>query len=240
MMRTFASSASLSADSFAAIRAPESLATLSDVPAPEVIREWELGPAEIRSAANAAAAGPDAVLSACRRMFHQETGDVVPDLAQMPIRIGDIIFTADVRKQLQEHSHRPGCASRCSNTGALSVFPDGSRPHRVVCRSQRFGKTMAAQVLARELNRELLRVDIPESSTNTLARRRSACNWSLSRVSGRLSFCSSTRPTHCLASARRSKMRWIATPTFDRLSAATHGAVRGDRHSRDESQERSR
>ncbi len=133
----------------------------TDVPAPEVIREWELRPAEIRAAANAAAAGPDAVLSACRRMLHQETGDLLLTSLKCPYLWDDIVLTPDVRKQLEELSSQArlrepvlehwGFERLCAmghGLTALFAGPSGC------------GKTMAAQVLARELNRELLRVDL--------------------------------------------------------------------------------
>jgi len=133
----------------------------TDVPASEVIREWELRPAEIRAAANAAAAGPDAVLSACRRMLHQETGDLLLTSLKCPYVWDDIVLTADVRKQLQELSSQArlrepvlehwGFERLCAmGRGLTALFagPSGC------------GKTMAAQVLARDLNRELLRVDL--------------------------------------------------------------------------------
>jgi hypothetical protein len=133
----------------------------TDVPAPEVIREWELRPAEIRAAANAAAAGPDAVLSTCRRMLHQETGDLLLTSLKCPYVWDDIVLTPDVRKQLEELCAQArlreqvlehwGLARLCAmGRGLTALFagPSGC------------GKTMAAQVLARELNRELLRVDL--------------------------------------------------------------------------------
>jgi AAA+ superfamily predicted ATPase len=129
-------------------------------PAPAVISEWDLRPGEIRAAARSAIAGPEAVLSACRRMLHQEPGELLTSL-KCPYVWDDIVLTADVRKQLCELSAQArlrdpvldewGFDRLCAmGRGITALFagPSGC------------GKTMAAQVLARELNRELLRVDL--------------------------------------------------------------------------------
>jgi hypothetical protein len=132
----------------------------SSEPPPAPIPEWELQPAEIRSAAQIAYADPEAVKSACRQMRRRSPGELLTAL-QCPYTWHDIVLPGVVRQQLGElvaQSHLGaevldgwGFERLCRMSRGISALfagPSGT------------GKTMAAQVLARELDRELLRVDL--------------------------------------------------------------------------------
>jgi ATPase family associated with various cellular activities (AAA) len=127
---------------------------------PEAIRGWSLRPAEIRSAAQVAGAGVDAVLKACRSMLHSDPGELFTALP-CPYVWNDIVLAPGVRRQLEELAVQArlgaevlegwGFERLCRMGRGLNVLfagPSGT------------GKTMAAQVVARELGRELYRVDL--------------------------------------------------------------------------------
>jgi len=129
-------------------------------PLPEAIRGWSLRPAEIRAAAQVASAGPEAVLDACRGMLHSEPGELFTALP-CPYAWDDIVLAHGVRKQLEELTAQArlgaavleewGFERLCRMGRGLNVLfagPSGT------------GKTMAAQVVARALGRELYRVDL--------------------------------------------------------------------------------
>jgi SpoVK/Ycf46/Vps4 family AAA+-type ATPase len=129
-------------------------------PIPEAIRGWSLRPAEIRTAAQIACAGSAAVLDTCRRMLHKEEGDLFTALP-CPYAWDDIILPNGVRRQLEELTAQArlsaavleewGFERLCRMGRGLNVLfagPSGT------------GKTMAAQVVARALGRELYRVDL--------------------------------------------------------------------------------
>jgi len=129
-------------------------------PLPEAIRGWRLRPAEIRAAAQVASAGPEAVAEACRGMLHNEPGGLFTPLP-CPYAWDDIVLAHGVRKQLVELTAQArlgaavleewGFERLCRMGRGLNVLfagPSGT------------GKTMAAQVVARALGRELYRVDL--------------------------------------------------------------------------------
>jgi SpoVK/Ycf46/Vps4 family AAA+-type ATPase len=129
-------------------------------PCPEAIRSWSLRPAELRAAAQVAAAGEAAVLAACRAMLHSDPGELFTALP-CPYAWNDIVLASGVRRQLEELAAQArlgaevlegwGFERLCRTGRGLNVLfsgPSGT------------GKTMAAQVVARELGRELYRVDL--------------------------------------------------------------------------------
>ena len=76
------------------------------------------------------------------------------------------------------------------------------------------GKTMAAEVMARELALELFQIDLSSVVSKYIGETESNLSAHLPRrraVAARC--CSSTRPMRCSASARRSRTRTTATPT---------------------------
>jgi len=129
-------------------------------PYPDAIRGWSLRAAEIRAAAQVAGAGEDAVLKACRGMLHSDPGELFTALP-CPYEWNDIVLAPGVRRQLEELTTQArlgaevledwGFERLCRMGRGLNVLfagPSGT------------GKTMAAQVVARELRRELYRVDL--------------------------------------------------------------------------------
>jgi hypothetical protein len=129
-------------------------------PFPEAMRGWSLRPAEIRSAATVAGAGEAAVLNACRGLLHSNPGELFTALP-CPYAWNDIVLAPGVRRQLEELTAQArlgnevlddwGFERLCRMGRGLNVLfagPSGT------------GKTMAAQVVARELGRELYRVDL--------------------------------------------------------------------------------
>ena len=129
-------------------------------PFPQAIRGWSLRPVEIRSAAQTAGAGEEAVLRTCRSILHSDPGELFTPLP-CPYAWDDIVLAPGVRRQLEELAAQArlgtevledwGFERLCRMGRGLNVLfagPSGT------------GKTMAAQVVARELGRELYRVDL--------------------------------------------------------------------------------
>jgi hypothetical protein len=127
---------------------------------PTAIRGWSLRPAETRAAAQVAQAGEEAVLSVCRSMLHSDPGELFSPLP-CPYAWDDIVLAAGIRRQLEELTAQArltnevleqwGFNRLCLMGRGLNVLfagPSGT------------GKTMAAQVIARALGRELYRVDL--------------------------------------------------------------------------------
>jgi hypothetical protein len=131
-------------------------------PAPRLLRDWELTPADIELGAAAAVAGPAVTSGVIRRRLRAGTLEsmtamdcpygwddlVVPDHVDDQLRRlrNQVLLTHDV---LDKWEFRRLCPS---STGIAALFagPSGT------------GKTMAAQVLARSLELDLYRVDLAE------------------------------------------------------------------------------
>jgi hypothetical protein len=135
-------------------------AAVTSAPVPRIVTEWDLTPAEVRTGAAAAAAGQavaSGVLRNCvRRGAHRALSAlalpydwddlVVQDHVESALRrlCNEVLFRRDV---LDEWEFRRLCPTTAGVT-ALFAGPSGT------------GKTMAAQVLARALDLDLLRVDL--------------------------------------------------------------------------------
>ncbi len=133
--------------------------TQIDMPSP--VLEWSLRPAEIRAAAQVGCAGADAVLAECRRML-QHDGELTSTL-KCPYTWDDLVLSPLVRKQLEELSAQARLRNDVLETwGFDRLCPMGRGISALFAGPSGTGKTMAAQVLARELGRELCRVDLAE------------------------------------------------------------------------------
>jgi hypothetical protein len=135
---------------------------LTPEPMPGPLRDWQLTPAELHATAQVARAGPEATLHVARGILHHEPGELFTTLP-LPYTWDDIVLTTDIRRHLEELAAQAclrgqvleewGFDRLCRmgrGINALFAGPSGT------------GKTMAAQVLARDLGRELCRVDLAE------------------------------------------------------------------------------
>ena len=134
----------------------------SITPAPRLVQEWELTPADITAGAAASSAGPALAMRVIRDRLRAGT------LASMtvldcPYEWADLIVPVHVSEQLRQlrdqvlltHEVLDGWEFRrlvptAAGVTALFAGPSGT------------GKTMAAQVLARSLELELFRIDLAE------------------------------------------------------------------------------
>jgi len=129
-------------------------------PFPEAIRNWSLRPAEIRAAAQVASAGAEAVLDACRRLLYSEPGELFTSLP-CPYGWEDIVLAPAIRQQLEELAAQARLgAAVLEDWGFERLCRMGRGLNVLFAGSSGTGKTMAAQVVARVLGRELYRVDL--------------------------------------------------------------------------------
>jgi AAA+ superfamily predicted ATPase len=134
----------------------------TDVPAPDSAREWNLSPAEIRAAANVAHAGPVAVLQACHRLLQRDHEGLLTKL-ECPYTWDDIVVPAAMRRQLEELTAQARLQTAVlEDWGFGRLCPMGHGLSALFAGPSGTGKTMAAQVVARTLDRELCRVDLAE------------------------------------------------------------------------------
>jgi SpoVK/Ycf46/Vps4 family AAA+-type ATPase len=135
-------------------------AQLSDEDAPAPVAEWLLTPAEIYRAAQVAPAGPAAVVETCRRMLHRSPGELFSPLP-CPYEWHDIVLTSQVRQHLEELARQARLRwTVYEDWGFARLVPLGKGISALFAGPSGTGKTMAAQVLARELGMELYRVDL--------------------------------------------------------------------------------
>lgn len=157
---TVAARTSFTLTSITSVQRERLWSRFSSEPFPAAIRGWSLRPAEIRAAAQIAPAGEAAVLRACRSMLHSDPGELFTPLP-CPYAWDDIVLASGIRRQLEELTAQArltnevldqwGFDRLCRMGRGLNVLfagPSGT------------GKTMAAQVIARSLGRELYRVDL--------------------------------------------------------------------------------
>ena len=134
--------------------------SLSAAPVPGPVAGWQLTPAEISAAAQAAPAGQDAVAEVCRRMLHRSPGELFSPLP-CPYDWEDIVLTAPVREHLEEVAQQARLRwTVYEEWGFERLVPLGKGISALFAGPSGTGKTMAAQVLARSLDLELYRVDL--------------------------------------------------------------------------------
>lgn len=133
---------------------------LAKIPAPAMVADWMLTPAEIVNAVRMAPAGTEAVAEVCQEDLGAGARELFTPLI-CPFTWDDIILSPAVRDHLAEFEQQVrlrwnvyedwGFGRLCPlGTGITAMFagPSGT------------GKTMAAQVLARSLGMKLYRVDL--------------------------------------------------------------------------------
>jgi hypothetical protein len=128
--------------------------------APGPVAEWALRAGEVVAAAQAAAAGEDAVREVCKRLLLDTPSKLVTAL-RLPYRWDDLVASA----QLLAHLHELEAQARSRSEvldgwGMARLVSIGRGVTAMFAGPSGTGKTMAAQVLARELGLELLRVDL--------------------------------------------------------------------------------
>jgi SpoVK/Ycf46/Vps4 family AAA+-type ATPase len=129
-------------------------------PAPHVIENWILTPAEIARAAHLAPAGPDAVAHACQESLSSAPGELFTPLV-CPFTWQDIVLPAGLREHLAELERQVRLRwAVYEEWGFERLCPLGRGITAMFSGPSGTGKTMAAQVLARSLGLKLLRVDL--------------------------------------------------------------------------------
>ncbi|MDD5034282.1 MAG: AAA family ATPase [Methylococcaceae bacterium] len=127
---------------------------------PEAVNEWTLTPVEIKRIVPLAFLGGATVNEACRNLLHRESSELFASLP-CPYTWSDIVLQAAVKRQLEELEAQ--AKLRCSvyeDWGFGKLCPLGKGISALFAGPSGTGKTMAAQVLTRSLERELYRVDL--------------------------------------------------------------------------------
>lgn len=133
---------------------------LSHQPAPAPILDWRLTPGEIVQAAQVAPAGPDAVAAVCRQLLYAGQSELFVPLP-CPYTWDDIVLPAAVRAHLAEFENQARLRWQVyEEWGFGRLTPLGRGLSALFAGPSGTGKTMAAQIVARSMNMELLRVDL--------------------------------------------------------------------------------
>jgi SpoVK/Ycf46/Vps4 family AAA+-type ATPase len=127
---------------------------------PEELADWILTPAELSRAAVASGQGIEAALEACRQMLYQTPGELFTPLP-CPYTWDDIILPETLRAHLKEFEDQARLRRPVyEDWGFAALTPLGRGLSALFAGPSGTGKTMAAQVIARSLGRELYRVDL--------------------------------------------------------------------------------
>lgn len=134
--------------------------SLSAAPAPEAVAELLLTPAEISGAAALGGAETEAAASSLRRQLLVEPGDLLAPLP-CPYTWEDIVLPASLREHLREFEQQARWRWEVyEDWGFGRLVPLGRGVSALFAGPSGTGKTMAAQVLARELGLDLYRIDL--------------------------------------------------------------------------------
>jgi hypothetical protein len=133
---------------------------LTTTPAPRIIGDWILSPAEIAAAAQVAPAGPDMVAQACQEDVQTAPGELFTQLA-CPFTWDDIVLPHYLRQHLSELEQQVRLRWQVyEEWGFERLCPLGRGITALFAGPSGTGKTMAAQILARSLGMRLYRVDL--------------------------------------------------------------------------------
>lgn len=133
---------------------------LTPQPAPHVIDDWTLTPAEIVAAATVAPAGPELVTEVCQQNLRGTPAELFTPLP-CPYTWDDIILPPHLREHLAELEQQVRLRQFVyEDWGFERLCPMGRGITGMFCGPSGTGKTMAAQVLARALDMKLFRVDL--------------------------------------------------------------------------------
>ena len=134
--------------------------TLSDRSVPPPVLDWPLLPSDIARAAAMAAAGPEAVIDACRATLRVDAASLATRLPR-PYVWDDLVLAPSVRQHLAELEAQARLRwSVYEDWGFGRFCPMGRGIAALFAGPSGTGKTMAAQVLARALGMEIYRVDL--------------------------------------------------------------------------------
>lgn len=134
--------------------------SLSDQPLPGPLSAWTLTPAQLRVAAEAAPNGEQAQVDACRRSVHYGLEELLTPLP-CPYSWRDIVLEPSLERHLREFEDQASLRwAVLREWGFERLTPLSTGINAMLSGPSGTGKTMAAQVVARSLDMELLRVDL--------------------------------------------------------------------------------
>jgi len=134
--------------------------SLVATPAPDVVADWSLRPAEIGVAARVAPAGDHEVTEVCRRLLMADAPELASPLP-LPFRWPDLVLAAATEEHLREFEVQAASRGRVLDDWGFSRLTSlGRGTTALFAGPSGTGKTMAAQVLARSLGLDLYRVDL--------------------------------------------------------------------------------
>jgi tRNA A37 threonylcarbamoyladenosine biosynthesis protein TsaE len=135
-------------------------AALDAGPAPAPVADWSLRAGEVVAARRAAVAGEEAVRQVCRRLLFQSPSELITRL-RLPYTWDDLVVPDALMAHLRELEAQSRARSEVLDGWGLSRLTSlGRGVSAMFAGPSGTGKTMAAQVLARELGLELYRVDL--------------------------------------------------------------------------------
>jgi AAA+ superfamily predicted ATPase len=134
--------------------------SLTVAPVPEPVAEWMLTPGDIARAALVAPAGEAAVTEACRASRSEGVAHLCATLP-CPYTWADLVLAPHLRRHLEElETHARLRWQVLEDWGMARLCPGGRGLTALFSGPSGTGKTMSAQVLARSLGLELLRIDL--------------------------------------------------------------------------------
>lgn len=133
---------------------------LGDGPAPVPVAEWALRPGEIATAARVVPAGEAAVAEVCRRLLVSGTTELFTSLP-LPFTWDDLVLAPDREAHLRElEAQARNRSAVLDEWGFGRLTPMGRGTTALFAGPSGTGKTMTAQVLARSLGVDCVRVDL--------------------------------------------------------------------------------